>query len=92
LHLGVGGYQIAYEDLTIAVANPEAFCGAASCALTFTPSERPDETVLGIQLGAGIAYYLNDRLWLYGEPSYHIMFASERTGMVPLRLGIARAF
>ncbi len=92
LHLGVGGYRIAFEELRIVVENPEVFCGAASCALTFAPSERPDETVLGLQLGAGVAYYLNDCLWLYAEPSYHIMFASERTGMVPLRLGIAKAF
>lgn len=92
LHFGVGGYRITYEELTIAVANPQAFCGESSCSLTFAPSERPEETVPGIQLGAGVAYYLNDGLWLYGEPSYHIMFADERTGMVPLRLGIAKAF
>ena len=92
LHLGLGGYRLAYEDLTITVANPQSFCGAAACELRFAPSERPDETVLGLQLGAGVAYYLSDHLWLYGEPSYHIMFAKERTGMVPLRLGIAKAF
>lgn len=92
LHLGLGAYRLVYEDLNITVANPQEVCGQVDCAFTFAPSERATETVPGLQLGAGIAYYLTDRTWLYAEPSYHIMFGTERTGLVPLRLGIAQSF
>lgn len=92
LHVGVGAYRLIYEELDITVANPQEVCGQAVCAFTFSPSERATETVPGLQLGAGVAYYLTDGTWLYAEPSYHIMFATERTGLVPLRLGLARSF
>ncbi|NNE68920.1 MAG: outer membrane beta-barrel protein [Rhodothermales bacterium] len=92
LHVGVGAYRVVYEELEITVANPQEACGQPTCSLTFGPAERGSSTVPGMQLGAGIAYYLTDGMWLYAEPSYHIMFATERTGLVPLRIGIARSF
>ena len=90
LHLGAGIYDLSVSDLTIVVRNPDEVCpGQPTCRFTFEPAEREGETAPGLKLGAGIAYYISERAWLYAEPSYHLIFSRDRLGMVPLSLGVA---
>ncbi|MBO6576381.1 MAG: porin family protein [Rhodothermales bacterium] len=93
LHVGVGLHSVSIKELLLTVNNPEDVCpGQPTCVFTFAPATREDETVPGLRLGAGVAWYLSDTVWLYAEPSYHIILAEERTGLVPFRLGVASAF
>ncbi|MFT5516483.1 MAG: hypothetical protein ACI80V_002616 [Rhodothermales bacterium] len=91
LHAGAGLHMISVKELALVAQNPQDVCGEASCNLTFAPAERPDETAPGLRLGAGIAYYLTDSIWLYAEPTYHLIFSEERIGLLPLKLGLAWA-
>jgi opacity protein-like surface antigen len=94
LHVGVGLHHVAVDDLDIRVLNPEEVCpGEASCIFSFAPADRQPETVFGLKLGAGVAYYVGERFWLFAEPNYHLLFTrGDRLGWVPIRLGLARAF
>jgi opacity protein-like surface antigen len=91
LHAGVGLNLVSVQELVLVAQNPFEVCGEASCDLTFAPAERADETAPGLRLGAGIAYFLTDAIWLYAEPTYHIVFSDERFGLLPLKLGLAWA-